>query len=256
MPRIARENQISNYYHVIVQGDEKKFIFKKETSKLKYLRLLMKNASRNKIQILAYCIMDNHAHILVHVSEPLNLSKMMSQVGTSFGIYYSKIRQNVGHVFRDRFKSEPIVDISHLANCIKYIHENPVKACIVNNPGLYRYSSYNEYAHKIGSYNQIFSLNIFSTETLSTLTQPLTLESNFLEVPPIFEDIDIVFRELTLQYDMTDLHKKEIFEICNELFERCNASRLQISQRLNISYYHLTKLLKEYENFKQGHSLF
>ena len=93
----------------------------------------------------------------------------------------------------------------------------------------------------------MFSLNIFSTETLSTFTQPSTFESDFLEVSPVFENIDVVFNELALEYDMTDLNKKQIFEICEELFERCNASCSEISKRLNMSRYLLSKLLKEFK---------
>lgn len=243
MPRTARENQISNFYHVIVQGDEKKFIFNKETSKLRYLRLLMYNAVKNNIKILAYCIMGNHVHVLVHVENYASLSKMMAQIGTAYGIYYSKIRRNIGHVFRERFKSEPIVDISHLVNCIKYIHDNPVKAHIVDTPGLYRYSSYNEYVHKIGCYNQIFSLNIFSPETLSSVMQPSNSEFIFLEEHPTFENTETVFEEIVSQYDITDLNKKQILKIYTILSKRCNTPRKQVAKLLNVSYYYLTKVL-------------
>lgn len=248
MPRLARENQISNYYHVMVQGDEKKHIFKKGVSKLRYLRFLMHNAARNNIHVLAYCIMNNHAHILVHVPNYTALSKMMLQLGTTYGIYYSKVRRNVGHVFRDRFKSEAISTLSYLKNCIKYIHENPVKAHIVDKPNAYRYSSYNEYVHKIGCYNQIFSLNVFSNETLSTIVQPSSLDFNFLDERPTFELLQDVFSEIAPTYDMTDLNKKQILEIYDILSKRCNAPRNEIAKHLNISDYHLKKLVRERQN--------
>ena len=245
MPRIARENQISNYYHVMVQGDEKKHIFKKDISKMRYLRFLMHNAARNNIQILAYCIMNNHAHILVHVPDYPSLSKMMLQLGTTYGIYYSKIRRNVGHVFRERFKSEPILNLSHLANCIKYIHENPVKAYLVDLPGAYRYSSYSEYVHKTGCYNQIYSLNVFSAEMLSSLTTPSNLKFDFLDERPTFELLESVLNEIIKTYDITDLNKKQILEIYDTLSKRCNAPRNEIAKHLNISDYRLKKLLRE-----------
>ncbi len=135
----------SNYYHIMIQGDEKKNIFSSDRNKKKMIYLLKHNAFRNDVEIIAYCIMDNHAHILVFCPEIERVSKMMSQSNTSFGLYFTNKRQKVGHVFRERFRSESIYTKSHLVNCIKYIHNNPVKARKCINPSDYYYSSYKSF---------------------------------------------------------------------------------------------------------------
>lgn len=90
MPRKSREYYLSNFYHVMIQGDEKKFIFTKDMFKEKIIYLLKQNAIRNDVKLIAYCIMDNHAHILVYCKALENLSRMMLQSNTAYGRYYSK----------------------------------------------------------------------------------------------------------------------------------------------------------------------
>ncbi len=135
----------SNFYHIMIQGDEKKNIFKSDRNKKKMIYLLKHNAFRNDVEIIAYCIMDNHAHILAFCPEMERISKMMLQSNTSFWLYYTKKRQKVGHVFRERYRCESIFTKSHLVNCIKYIHNNPVKARICINLSDYYYSSYKNF---------------------------------------------------------------------------------------------------------------
>ena len=60
-------------------------------------------------------------------------------------ILYNKLNNRVGHVFRDRYYVQIILDKRQLFTCLRYIHNNPVKACIVNSPESYLYSSYLEY---------------------------------------------------------------------------------------------------------------
>ncbi len=88
MARKSRNMLISDFYHIMVQGDEKKYIFETIDSKKKFIYLLKRNAFRNDVKIIAYCVMDNHVHILLHSNEIERISKMMSQCNTAFGLYY------------------------------------------------------------------------------------------------------------------------------------------------------------------------
>ena len=65
MPRIARKNINSNFIHVVTKGIKNEFIFYKEKYKTEYIKLL--NNDSKEVKILSYCIMDNHAHILLHM---------------------------------------------------------------------------------------------------------------------------------------------------------------------------------------------
>ena len=151
MPRIARKDLDTTFFHIMVQGIEKKYIFEKDMYKKKYLELIVNQSEEFKINIIAYCIMDNHAHILINIDRILDMSKYMHKVNGLFAQYYNFMENNrVGFVFRNRFTSEPLYNQKYLLNCIRYIHNNPVNAHMVEHPGKYEYSSYYLYKNKAG----------------------------------------------------------------------------------------------------------
>lgn len=146
MPRHARKYYDTSFFHVIVQGINKEYIFKTERYINEYKKLLNKNKEDTSIEILAYSIMNNHAHLLIYANKIEEMSKFMKKVNTSYAKYYNYMENNrVGYVFRDRYLSEPIENEAYLIKCISYIHENPVKAGIVERKQDYRHSSYREY---------------------------------------------------------------------------------------------------------------
>ena len=148
MPRMSRKKIKTNYVHIIVQGINQEFIFQKDEFKQAYKYLLKKKIANTKAKVLAYCIMGNHAHILLYSKNITEISQIMHNTNTSYAKMYNKINKRKGYVFRDRFNSQVISSENHLFNCIAYIHNNPVKANIVKNPETYNYSSYNEFIGK------------------------------------------------------------------------------------------------------------
>ena len=148
MPRIARRDSISCFYHVIVQGINREYIFNTDFNIKKYKELIIKKIDKSNIEILAYCIMNNHAHFLIYCKNIEDLSKYMQKLNTSYSRFYNKINKRVGYVFRDRYLSQSILNENQLYNCINYIHNNPVKAGIINNASKYEYSSYYEFLNK------------------------------------------------------------------------------------------------------------
>jgi len=150
MPRIGRKNLDTSFFHIIVQGINKEYIFYKEDYIKKYIKLLFDNSKKYEIRIVAYCIMNNHAHMLLYTESIEDMSGYMKSVNTSYAKYYNRNENRVGIVFRNRYKSEPIFDEEYLLNCISYIHNNPVKAKIVRELNEYKYSSYNDYIYKRG----------------------------------------------------------------------------------------------------------
>ena len=103
---------------------------------------MYKIKEEHNINIIAYCIMNNHTHMLGETQVIEQLSKYMQRINTTYGKYYNKKYSRVGYVFRDRYKAEGIYSEKHLYNCIKYIHNNPVKAGICNKAEEYPYSNY------------------------------------------------------------------------------------------------------------------
>lgn len=154
MPRKSRKLLDGKVCHHIVQGINKEYIFKKDEEKKKYLSLLKKYYRRYGVDIICYCIMDNHTHLILYSDDINNISNFMRMVNSIYAMYYNKKYNRVGYVFRDRFKSILIMRREQLYACIKYIHMNPVKANIVKNEGEYKYSSYNDYLNKSGFLDQ------------------------------------------------------------------------------------------------------
>lgn len=150
MPRMSRKSLNSNYFHVIVQGIEKSYIFNKYKFKERYKELLIKNLEKNNVKLLAYCIMDNHAHMLIYTEKIEELSEYMKSINTSFALFYNKINNRVGYVFRSRYKSESIKNEMHLYRALTYIHLNPVAAKMCSYPELYFFSSYKDFLNKNG----------------------------------------------------------------------------------------------------------
>lgn len=146
MPRIPRNAyKDKKLFHVMVQGINKEKIFLEEKQKLEYIKLINKFKIRYLINVIAYCVMDNHVHILIKTDEVVNLTNYMHYINTVYAMYYNKSKNRVGYVYRDRFKTQVIRDEKHLYNCIIYIHNNPVKAKICNTPQDYRFSSYQSF---------------------------------------------------------------------------------------------------------------
>ena len=142
MSRLPRNYTNTPFFHVITQGIEKSYIFEKAEDIKYYVKIMYKIKEEHDINIIAYCIMNNHTHMLAETKSIEQLSKYMQRINTTYGKYYNKKYNRVGYVFRDRYKAEGIYSEKHLYNCIKYIHNNPVKAGICNKAEEYPYSNY------------------------------------------------------------------------------------------------------------------
>ena len=150
MPRIARKNINTPFVHVMVQGINKEYIFENKNDIELYLSLINKNIKNYKLTIMAYCMMNNHAHFLIYTEDIKELGRFMKICNLQYVQIYNRERNRVGVLFRNRYRTEPIYNTKYLINCIKYIHENPVKAKIVDKCEDYKYSSYNDYKNNVG----------------------------------------------------------------------------------------------------------
>jgi len=150
MPRTARKNLETCFFHIIVQGINKEYIFQKDEYKKKYLFLIQKYSALDNVKLISYCIMSNHAHFLIYTEDINSMSKMMLKINTIYAKYYNDIENRVGYLFRDRYVSQSIINEHHLFRCLAYVHNNPVKAGIISKMEQYKYSSYNDYQNKCG----------------------------------------------------------------------------------------------------------
>lgn len=147
MPRQARIQSPTNYYHVMIRGNNREPIFNGDKEKKYFLDVLQDQNEDNMVDIAAYCLMNNHVHIIIK-ADLINLTNAIKSVNTTYAMHFNRMRDRVGHVFQDRYKSRTINDENHLLRVIRYVHNNPVKAKIVKLPDEYMWSSYNEYNKK------------------------------------------------------------------------------------------------------------
>ena len=122
MPRIARKNLNTPFLHVMVQGVNREYIFDSNERMELYLRIINENVSDYELTIMAYCMMNNHAHFLIYVEDTKELGKFMHKCNLQYAQIYNREKNRVGVLFRNRFQTEPIYNQKYLINCIKYIH--------------------------------------------------------------------------------------------------------------------------------------
>ena len=126
MPRNARKQSRTGVYHIIIRGINRQGIFHDDEDKSVFMDKLSKYKKEYSFMLYAYCLMNNHIHLLVKEAEE-SISGIMKRLGVSYVYWYNKKYDRVGHLFQDRFKSENIEDDTYLLAAVRYIHQNPVK---------------------------------------------------------------------------------------------------------------------------------
>lgn len=141
MPRQAREVSPSGYYHIMMRGIDRDFIYQSSKDKVYLLKLLKEE---EQLDIAAYCLMDNHVHLVLH-SDSDALSLAFRKINLKYAMHYNFVHDRAGHLFQNRYRSEVVADERYLAHLIRYVHNNPVKAGLVGEARQYMWSSYSEY---------------------------------------------------------------------------------------------------------------
>lgn len=128
-------------YHVIARGNEKKSYFESNDDKELLLRLFSRTHEKHNFVFYAYCIMDNHYHLLLETPDG-NLSKGMHYINSIFAQQFNDRHERSGHLFQGRYKSFLVQKESYLLAVSRYIVLNPVRSGTVSHPAYYQWSSY------------------------------------------------------------------------------------------------------------------
>lgn len=143
MARQARKRSETGIYHIMLRGIDKRDIFMDDADRIKFIEKLLKARETADFKLYGYCLMDNHVHILIGETEEIGTSIKRITVGYVQWHNYKYAR--TGHLFQNRYASEPVETESYLVNVLRYIHQNPVKAKIIKHLSDYLWSSYNQY---------------------------------------------------------------------------------------------------------------
>lgn len=144
MSRAHRKWRPNAIYHVTSRGNKQAAIFLDTKDNQKYLTLLKEAKDLFPFQLHAYCLMVNHAHLLIGTNE-VCISTIMQYINTRYAIHFNKKYDLNGHVFQGRFNSELITDPSYFLNASRYIHLNPLEAEMVTELKDYPWSSFSSY---------------------------------------------------------------------------------------------------------------
>ena len=144
MSRKARVKSETGLYHVMLRGNNKQIIFLQTEDYQKFISILRECKLVDNFGLYAYCLMPNHVHLIIRTTDQ-PIGEVMRRIGSRFATWYNIRHERVGHLFQNRYKSEPINNDSYLCTVLRYIHLNPVKAYLCDEPGEYPYSSYRDY---------------------------------------------------------------------------------------------------------------
>jgi len=128
-------------YHVTSRGNEKRRIFKSDRDRKAFLAFLGQTAKRFGWSITAWVLMTNHFHLVIQTPEP-NLSRGMHWLNGSYAGWFNHQYKRWGHLFGSRFKAFLIDKETYLAEVLRYVVLNPVRAGLTSRPDAYRWSSY------------------------------------------------------------------------------------------------------------------
>ncbi|HUU50496.1 MAG TPA: transposase [Nitrospinota bacterium] len=172
MARKTRIHYEGALYHVIVRGNNRTSIFENKENKEEYKKIILKYKKRYHFKLYAYCIMDNHAHLLIEV-EDIPLSKIMQGIQQVFTQYYNRTNRATGHVFEQRYKSFLCDKEAYLLSLIRYIHQNPVRSNFKNGIN-YPWSSHQEYIGNSELIDVNFPLSLFAYPKNEAIKRYLT----------------------------------------------------------------------------------
>ena len=128
-------------YHVTSRGDRREPIFHGDDDRQTLLMVLAQAMDRFDAQVLAYCLMGNHYHFVLHTRQA-NLSRLMRHLNGVYTQMFNRQHGKVGHLFQGRFKAILVDRDAYLLEVCRYVELNPVRAGIVPDPQAWAWSSY------------------------------------------------------------------------------------------------------------------
>lgn len=153
-----KEDVAESYYHVYFRGGNRSRIFRDESDFEKMLQLFARYLSLhevrnsaglsfpnyyNKLELVAFCLMPNHVHLLIYQRQQRAMTEFMRSLLTSYSMYFNKKYKRSGPLFESRYKASMISDDSYLEHITRYIHLNPRQWRD------YEYSSLPYYLHQV-----------------------------------------------------------------------------------------------------------
>ena len=191
MTRPLRIEFSGAFYHVTSRGNERKDVFRADHDRRVFLDLLGRCCVRFHWLCHAYCLMDNHYHLILETSD-IALSRGMRHLN---GVYTQKFNWNhktVGHLFQGRYKAVLIEKETHLLEACRYVVLNPVRAKMVPAPGEWEWSSYRGTCGDVNQANYLTTewiLQQFAETHKVAIKRYRQFVKDGIDAPSIWEDL-------------------------------------------------------------------
>jgi len=144
MARRTRFHLPNSIYHVMLRGNDGQPIFFSNGDRCRMCLLIQEGIERFGYTVHAFCFMTNHIHLAIQVGN-VNISRIMQNLAFRYTRYINKKYNRIGHLFQGRFKSIVVDGNRYLKELVRYIHLNPVRASLVDQPEKYAWSSHKAY---------------------------------------------------------------------------------------------------------------
>ena len=161
MSRPLRIEYPGAWYHIMNRGGRYEAIFEDKKDYSMFLELLQETIEIFHIKVSAFCLMQNHYHLLIQTPEG-NISRSMRHINGVYTQRFNKKHGYDGHLFRGRYKSILIDADSYLLQVMRYIHRNPITAGLTENLN-YKWSSHQAYLSDLKKWNWVSRDKILKT---------------------------------------------------------------------------------------------
>ena len=201
MARKPRKQSKTGIHHIMLRGNNKQTIFQDKEDSYKFLKILSQTKEKLDFDVFAYCIMNNHVHLLIKEKEN-TIGQIIGSVASKFATWYNTKYERVGYLFQDRFKSEAVETNEYFLTVIRYIHQNPVKAGLCKAVSEYEFSSYNEFLSTPFLINREFVFECTTKQSFLLLHSNIN-DDNCLEIQEnskhriTDEKAQMIFQKLT-----------------------------------------------------------
>jgi putative transposase len=246
---MARKERITEvgFYHIINRGVERRDVFLESEDYDYFLDLLSEMKKIYSITIHTYCLMTNHYHIVLEITQP-NVSQAIKFLNSFYSIYFNKKYKRSGHLWQGRFASYYLYDDAHFWIVAKYIERNPIKANIIHEISHYKYQSFFQWKHNDEYFSLLENSKIFDMtleeyqEYIGTELEVNALDTVYVSPALVFKDgeMKILSKRLETFFEKDrDINRNQNIKKAYEY----GYTKTEIAKLLNLSSKSISNIL-------------
>lgn len=241
MPRGERKRSSIGMYHIMLRGIDERELFLSDVDHIEFIEYIRKAKEKSNCYLYGYCLMKNHAHVLLKEDNE-KVGDIVRRIAVGYAQYYNYRYGRMGHLFQNRFTSEPIEDEKYFLTVLRHIHQNPVETGTVKSVSDYRWSSYREYVSsgKVEVIDRDFALELLSGRSgfvnfmqVKNDNDDVCLEYNYKKRYTDDDLRDTISSNIDIE-KLGEVDKEERNKMLREIKEMTQVSNRQLSRVLGI----------------------